>query len=181
MKINGFINGYVTAKDHCFWTLWSLNYADCIPFSCIDYFQILSLNIRKTWSNLQLCGRAPIKSVWFIFPPVYISFCLWHFCQDLLWIFFNFLYEDILPYILKIDKAIIWKIVFVVLIIGQMRQIWTQSRILGILMMWQHYFLCFKWCPIIAYMILWKLYVWGKSASQVIGQNALHKSDCRIF
>ena len=30
-------------------------------------------------------------------------------------------------------------------------------------------------------MILWKLYVLEKSASQVIGQDALHKSDRRIF
>ena len=37
---------------------------------------------------------------------------------------------------------------------------------------------CCKWCPILA---IWKLYAWEKSASQVIGQNAHHKSDCRIF
>ena len=37
---------------------------------------------------------------------------------------------------------------------------------------------CFEWYPILA---IWKLYVWEKSASQVIGQNAHHKSDCRIF
>ena len=32
------------AKDHCFWTLWTLNCVDCIPFSCIIskfYSQIL--------------------------------------------------------------------------------------------------------------------------------------------
>ena len=39
-------------------------------------------------------------------------------------------------------------------------------------------FFCFKWCPILAE---WKLYVWVKCASQVIGQNAQYKSDCRIF
>ena len=37
---------------------------------------------------------------------------------------------------------------------------------------------CCKWCPILA---IWKLYAWEKSASQVIDQNAHHKSDCRIF
>ena len=30
-------------------------------------------------------------------------------------------------------------------------------------------------------MILWKLHVQEKSHSQVIGQNALHQSDCMIF
>ena len=61
------------AKDHCFWTLWTFNYVDCIPFSCIDYFQILFSNFWKTWLNFQLYGRGPIKSVLLIFP----SFCLW--------------------------------------------------------------------------------------------------------
>ena len=28
------------AKDHCFWTFWTPNYVDCIPFSCIDSFYI---------------------------------------------------------------------------------------------------------------------------------------------
>ena len=28
------------AKDHCFWTLWTLDYGDCIPFSCIDSFHM---------------------------------------------------------------------------------------------------------------------------------------------
>ena len=61
------------AKDHPFWTLWTQNYVDCIPFSCIDYFQILFLNYRNTWLNLQLCSRGPIKSVLFIC----LSICLW--------------------------------------------------------------------------------------------------------
>ena len=72
------------AKDHCFWTLWTLTYVDCIPFSCIDYFQILFSNFQKTWLNLQLCGRNPIKSVLFICPSDCLSV---HFSQDLLWIF----------------------------------------------------------------------------------------------
>ena len=49
-------------KDHWFWTLWTLNYGDCIPFSCIDSFhmahnqaklfkEMLFSNFRKTWSN----------------------------------------------------------------------------------------------------------------------------------
>ena len=61
------------AKDHPFWTLWTQNYVDCIPFSCIDYFQILFSNYLKTWLNLQLCSRGPIKSVLFIC----LSICLW--------------------------------------------------------------------------------------------------------
>ena len=28
------------AKYHYFWTLWILNYVDCIPFSCIDSFNM---------------------------------------------------------------------------------------------------------------------------------------------
>ena len=57
------------AKDHCFWTLWTLNYVDCVPFSCIDYFQILFSNFQKTLLNLELYGgRNPIKSVLFICP-----------------------------------------------------------------------------------------------------------------
>ena len=28
------------AKDHCFWTLRTLNYADCISFACIHYFHV---------------------------------------------------------------------------------------------------------------------------------------------
>ena len=41
-----------------------------------------------------------------------------HFSQDLLVVFLNFLPEDILPYILKGDKAGFWKIIFVVEING---------------------------------------------------------------
>ena len=43
------------------------------------------------------------------------------------------------------------------------------------------FFFGFKWCPIIEYMILWKLHGWGKYGSQFIGQNALCQSDYRIF
>ena len=66
------------AKDHCFWTLWTLNYVDCIRFSCIDYFQILFSNFQKTWLNLQLCGRNPMQSVLLICP----SACLSVFLSD---------------------------------------------------------------------------------------------------
>ena len=76
------------AKDHCFWTLWTLNYVDCIRFSCIDYFQILFSNFQKTWLNLQLCGWNPIKSVLFICPFVCLS--VMHFPQDLLFGYFWF-------------------------------------------------------------------------------------------
>ena len=85
------------AKYHCFWTLWTLNYVDFIPFSCIDYFQILFLNFQKTWLNLQLCGRGPIKSVRFICPSVCLSVCLWciffrnfslDFSHFFTWVFF---------------------------------------------------------------------------------------------
>ena len=28
------------AKDHSFWALWTLNYVDCVTFSCIDSLHI---------------------------------------------------------------------------------------------------------------------------------------------
>ena len=103
------------AKYHCFWTLWTVNYVDFIPFSCIDYFQILFLNFRKTWLKLQLSGRGPIKAVRSICPSVCLSVCLWCiFLRNFSLGFSNFLHGYFLPYILKTDKAIIWKIVFVV-------------------------------------------------------------------
>ena len=77
------------AKDHCFWTLWTLNYVDCIPFSCIDYFRILFSNFWKTWSNLQLCGRFLWNQSC---SSVHLSVCMsvMHFPQDLLCGFFIF-------------------------------------------------------------------------------------------
>ena len=72
-------------KDHCVWTLWTLNYVDSIPFSCIDslhmaynqakqFKKILFSNYRKTWSNLHLCGWGTIRSVLFVCPSVYEAF-----------------------------------------------------------------------------------------------------------
>ena len=67
------------AKDHCFWTLWTLNYGDCIPFSCIDYFHMAHNQVKqwKTWSNLHLCGRGPIISVLFICLSTSLFVCFW--------------------------------------------------------------------------------------------------------
>ena len=64
------------AKDNYFWTLWTLNYVDCIPFSCIGYFEILFSNFQKTWLNLQLCDRNPMQSVLLICPSACLSACL---------------------------------------------------------------------------------------------------------
>ena len=64
------------AKNHCFWTLLTLNVIDCIPFSCIDYFQVLFSNFWKAWLNLKLCDRDPKKSVQFISLSVCLSVCL---------------------------------------------------------------------------------------------------------
>ena len=94
------------AKDHCFLTLWTLKYVHCIPLSCIDYFQNLFSDFQKTWLNLQLWGRSPIKSVLLICPSV----CLYdfdEFSSGSILDFFNFFHENILPCILKSDKAII--------------------------------------------------------------------------
>ena len=95
------------AKNHCFWTLSTLNYVNCIPFSCIDYFQVLFSNFQKTWFNFQLCCRSPVKSILFISPSVCLYVCEAFSSRSSLWIFLNFLHEDILSYILKSDKAII--------------------------------------------------------------------------
>ena len=35
-----YFNLLSSLKDHYFWTLWTLNYVDCIPFSCIDSFHM---------------------------------------------------------------------------------------------------------------------------------------------
>ena len=95
------------AKNHCFWTLSTLNYVNCIPFSCIDYFQVLFSNFQKTWFNFQLCCRSPVKSILFISRSVCLYVCEAFSSSSSLWIFLNFLHEDILSYILKSDKAII--------------------------------------------------------------------------
>ena len=78
------------AKNYSFWTLWTLNYVDCIPFSCIDYFQILFLNFQKTWLNLKLFGSNLIKSVLFICPSVCLPVCDAFSSGSTLWIFKNF-------------------------------------------------------------------------------------------
>ena len=73
-------------KDHCFWTFWTLNYVDCIPFHSIDSFHIVHnqakqfkeiffSNFRKAWSNLHFYGSGPIKSVLFICPSLCLSIC----------------------------------------------------------------------------------------------------------
>ena len=81
------------AKDHCFWTLWTLNYVDCIPFSCFLVL-ILSIlltikpnNLRKFYSQIfkkhnqtfifaegvrqnQPCSSAHL----FVCPPIFDAF-----------------------------------------------------------------------------------------------------------
>ena len=75
------------AEDHCFWTPWTQNYVGCIPFSCIDYFQILLSNYQKTCLNLQLCRRGSIKLILFIYPSVCPSVCDVFSSGSTLWIF----------------------------------------------------------------------------------------------
>ena len=103
------------AKDHCFWTLWTLNSVDCIPFSCTDYFQILFSNLRKTWKFYQRMNES------YKISPVHQSICL-SIChlsvcdafssESTQWIF-KFFCMRIFCHILKSDKVIIWKIVFI--------------------------------------------------------------------
>ena len=93
---------------------------------CFDYFRmahnqakwfkkILFSNFWKTWSDLHLCERDPIKSVPFICLSlsVCLSVCLWQIflriCSvDVL----NFLHEIILPYILTSDSQVLENCIF---------------------------------------------------------------------
>ena len=114
------------AKDHCFWTLWTLNYIGCISFSILilSIWLIIKPNIwrkyyspifERTWSNLHLCRRGPIKSVLFDCPSVCLSVGLWRIFPRIYPIdFLNVLHENNLPYILKSDNTRFWKIVFTV-------------------------------------------------------------------
>ena len=135
---------------------------------------MLFSNFRKTWSNLHLCKRGPIKSVLFICPSVCLSVCLWHIflrIYSVQWMFLIFCMR-IFCQILEICICFLdnW---LNKTNLDKKQNIWH--------FMGQYYFLCFKWCNIFGYVILWKLRVWGKSGSQFICQNALHQSDCRIF
>ena len=87
------------AKDHCFWTLWTLNYVDCIPFSS------LILSMWLTFSNLHFCGRRPVKLALFVRPSASLSVRLWHIFLRIYSLgFLNFLLEHISPYILDFGK-----------------------------------------------------------------------------
>ena len=120
-------------KDDCLNTEL-LNYVDCTSF----FVLILSVWLTIKPNNLKYCSQISKKHQTFIFAKgvlqsracssVHLSVCLsacqffclsfcpsvTHFSQDLLSGYSNFLHEDILPYILKSDKARFWKIVFFV-------------------------------------------------------------------
>ena len=92
------------AKHHCFWALWTVNYADCISFSCIDSFHYSSQSSQQfkkiLFSNFRKQTIKP-PSVW-KGPSVYLPVRLWRiFLRNYQVDFLNFLHEDILPYILK--------------------------------------------------------------------------------
>ena len=79
-----------------FWTLTTLNYVDCIPFSCIDFSIWLKIKPNNAWSTLHPCEKGPIKSVLFICPSVCRSVCLSHiFLRTYPLDFLNFLHEDV--------------------------------------------------------------------------------------
>ena len=109
------------AKDHCFWTFWTLNYVDCLFLALVlSLFSSIKPNkLRKfySWTSKKhdhLCGRHPIKSFLFLCPSACLSVLLWHIFLRIYSVGFrNFFHEDILPYLPKIDKARFWKIVFV--------------------------------------------------------------------
>ena len=83
------------AKHHCFWALWTVNYADCISFSCIDSFHYSSQSSQQfkkiLFSNFRKQTIKP-PSVWkgsYKISPVSQSICLsarpyvTHFSQEL--------------------------------------------------------------------------------------------------
>ena len=74
------------AKDHCFWTLWTLNYVDFIPFSCIISKSCSWVSKKHDWTSNFVVGV--IKSVLSICPSVCIS--VMHFPQDLVCRFVKF-------------------------------------------------------------------------------------------
>ena len=77
--------------------LWHSNNMKVI----LPNYLILFSNFQKTWLNLQLCVRNPIKSVLSICPSVHLSICL-SVCLSVCDAFFSvsaldfltFLYED---------------------------------------------------------------------------------------
>ena len=101
------------AKYHCFWTLWTLNYVDCISFSCIDSFHMVEpLSLQKgSYKN----GPVHLS----IYLSVYAS--VLHFSQDLLCGFFWFV--NFLK-LLKSSKAWFWKIDFIWTNLDQKQDIW---------------------------------------------------------
>ena len=103
--------------DKSIFKLWTLNYVDCIPFSCIDSFH-MTPNGRRFYSPIsekrdqastfieevlknQSCSTVH-PSVWCIFLRIYLV-------EFLIFL----LPEDIVSYILKSDKARFWKIAYV--------------------------------------------------------------------
>ena len=63
------------SKDHYFWTLWTLNYVDCIPCSCIYFFHM-------THNQAKLFKKIFFSNFWknMIKPPqssssVHLSVC----------------------------------------------------------------------------------------------------------
>ena len=74
------------AKDHCFWTLWTLNYVDFIPFSCIISKSCSWVSEKHDWTSNFVVGV--VKSVLSICPSACIS--VMHFPQDLVCGFVKF-------------------------------------------------------------------------------------------
>ena len=58
---------------HWFFPLW------------LDFKKILFSNFRKTWLNLYLCGRGPIKPVLFVCPSVTHLYVLIGFSEFFAW------------------------------------------------------------------------------------------------
>ena len=100
------------AKHHCFWALWTVNYADCISFYCIDSFHYSSQSSQQfkkiLFSNFRKHTIKPpsVCKGFYKISPVSLSICLpvrlWRiFLRNYQVDFLNFLHEDILPYVLK--------------------------------------------------------------------------------
>ena len=87
--------------------LWHSNNMKVILPNFVKDHWIIILEFPKTWLNLHLCGRNPIKSVLFVWPSACLYVCDTFSSGSTLWIFKIFLHENILPYILKSDQVII--------------------------------------------------------------------------
>ena len=140
---------------------------------------ILFSNFQKIWSNLHLCRRGPIKLVLFICQSVCLSVCD-HFSQDLLsWFSYFFAWGYYARYTKKWQSQILKNCICCLdnwvnqTNLGQKQNIWHFNEGNITFVLWV---IPYNW-------LIWfcKNCMSSKNLPQVISQNALHQSYCRIF